>query len=87
MAQSRPEEIAAIVDRIKPLLAGQPAELQLAVLADCLAIWLAGHYVEGDAEATRKMRAELLAMHCSAVRELTEINARIIGTTPYVGPA
>jgi hypothetical protein len=77
-----PEEIAATVERIKPLLAGQPPELQGAVLADCLAIWLAGHHVAGDAEATQRMRAELLAMHCAAVRQLTAINARIIGTTP-----
>jgi hypothetical protein len=78
----RIEEIAAIVERIKPLLAGQPPELQGVVLADCMAIWLAGHHVAGDAEATRKMRAELLAMHCSAVRELTEINAKIMNQAP-----
>jgi hypothetical protein len=75
-------EIAAIVDKIKPLLAGKSAEVQGAVLADCLAIWLAGHHVEGDEDATRKLRAELLAMHCSVVRELTAINAKIMGTTP-----
>jgi hypothetical protein len=56
--------------------------LQGAVLADLLAIWLAGHHVTGDEDATRKMRAELLAEHCFAVRQLTEINAKIMGTTP-----
>jgi hypothetical protein len=56
--------------------------MQGAILADLLAIWLAGHHVEGDKDATRKMRVELLAEHCTAVRQLTSVNARIIGTTP-----
>jgi hypothetical protein len=87
---TRPEAIVALVQKIRPaleehiwpLLAGQPAEMQGAVLADLLAIWLAGHHVAGDEDATRTMRAELLAVHCGMVRELTSINARLIGTTP-----
>jgi hypothetical protein len=63
--------IAAIVERIKPLLAGHPAELQGA-----------GHQIAGDQDATRTLRAELLAVHCFAVRELTTVNANIMGTTP-----
>jgi hypothetical protein len=47
-----------------------------------LATWLAGHHVAGDEDATRTLRAELLAMHCTAVRVLTSINAKMIGTTP-----
>jgi hypothetical protein len=31
------------------------------ILADLLAIWLAGHQVEGDPQATTKIRGELLA--------------------------
>jgi hypothetical protein len=79
---SRPEHIAAIVDRIRSLLASKPAEVQGGVLAELLAIWLAGHHVEGDEDATRKMRAELLAMYCTTVRQLTAVNAKILGTTP-----
>jgi hypothetical protein len=75
-------EIARVIARIKPILAGRPAEMQGAILADLLAIWLAGHEVQGDEEATRMMRAELLADHCGAVRQLTSINAGIMGTTP-----
>jgi hypothetical protein len=75
-------EIAAIVDRVRPLLAGHSPEIQGAALADLLAIWLAGHHVAGDEHATRTMRAELLAMHCGEVRNLTTVNAKIIGTTP-----
>lgn len=74
--------IIAIAKRIKPLLAGEPAEVQGAALADLLAIWLAGHQVEGNAEATRTLRAELLAHHCSIVRQLVPVNAGILGTEP-----
>jgi hypothetical protein len=45
-----------------------------AILADLLAIWLAGHYTEGDADATRKLRADLLALHSTSVLILTSIN-------------
>jgi hypothetical protein len=79
---ARTREIARVVERIKPILAGRPPEMIGAVLADLLAIWLAGHHVAGDEDATRKLRAELLADHCFAVRQLTEINAKIMGTTP-----
>jgi hypothetical protein len=75
-------EIARAVERIRRVLAGRPPEMQGAILADCLALWLAGHHVEGDADATRKMREELLADHCAAVRQLTSINAEAMGTTP-----
>jgi hypothetical protein len=77
-----PEQVAPIVQSIRPLLASKSPELQAMVLADLLAIWLAGHFIPGDEDATRKLRAELLASHCSAVRQLTSINAKIIGTTP-----
>ena len=87
---TRPEQIVAIVGRIKPkleehihpLLAGYPPEMQAAALADLLATWLAGRHVAGDEDATRRMRAELLAMHCSQVRFLTSTNAKMIGTMP-----
>ena len=86
----RPEQIMALVEKIRPvleahvfpLLKRHPPEMQGAVLADLLAIWLAGHHVPNDAGATRTMRAELLAMHCSQVRFLTSTNAKMIGTMP-----
>ena len=56
--------------------------MQSAALADCLALWLAGHDIAGDEDATRKLRAEMLAMHCMLVRQLVPINARALGTTP-----
>jgi hypothetical protein len=80
--QSSPEASDAIVAQIKPLLAGKPVELQGLVLADCLAIWLAGHQVEGDAEGTRQLRKAILEFHLEQVRDLTTVNARILGTEP-----
>jgi hypothetical protein len=81
---TRATEVLAIVEAIRPILARHPAAVQGAALADCLAIWLAGHHVPGDEDATSTMRAELLALHCGSVRELVPVNAKIIGTTPNV---
>ena len=81
-ARERLALVSLLVAQIKPVLAGQPPEIQGAVLADCLAIWLAGHYVTGDEDATRTMRAEFLAAHFSLVRQLVPVNAKMMGTTP-----
>lgn len=75
-------EIAALVDGIRPLLAGRPAEVQGAALADLLATWLAGHHVQGNRVATNGLRNTLLTMHVEMVRKLVPVNARTIGTTP-----
>jgi len=77
-----PAEVMALAAAIGAVLARHPAPLQSAALADCLAMWLAGHHVPGDEDATRSMRADLLAMHCSLVRQLVPTNAKQIGTTP-----
>jgi hypothetical protein len=72
------KDAEAIVERIKPILAGRSPELQGEVLADLLAIWLAGHIAPGDPAATCEMREHLLAMHVDEVRELIPINAKIM---------
>jgi hypothetical protein len=76
------KQVTALSDTIAPLLAGKPPHVQGAVLADLLATWLAGHHIAGDEDATRKVRADLLASHCSMVRELTSVHAIIMGTMP-----
>ena len=64
-------------------LAGKPPEVQGILLADLVAIWLAGHLVVGDAPATAKLRETLLRAHLRAVRKLLPINAAAIhGSTP-----
>jgi hypothetical protein len=75
-------EVQKMVEQIRPILGGHPAAVQGAVLADLLAIWLAGHHVVGDENATRTKRAELLALHCATVRKLVPENAKMMGTTP-----
>jgi len=68
-ARSFGEQADRLLERIAPILAGQLAELQGAVVADLAAIWIAGHRngsrAEGDA-----MREELIEMHTRHVREL-----------------
>ena len=71
--------IAEAVEMIEPILAGRKPEIQGAILADLLAMWLAGHYVADDAVATRTMRAEMLAGHLLGVEELVTINAKMLG--------
>jgi hypothetical protein len=52
--------------------------MQGAVLAELLALWLAGHQLVGDEEETAALRERLLLWHMDAVRQLTIVNARII---------
>jgi len=54
--------IDAIVEQIRPLLAGKPAPLQGYVCAELTAIWLAGHHPD--------FRENLLRSQEIAVREL-----------------
>jgi hypothetical protein len=63
------EETLQIVDEIGPLLAGHTPEVQGAVLADLLAMWLTG-YCSVTKEATQRMRDEQLALHLEAVARL-----------------
>lgn len=77
---SQEQMVAETVDSIKSHLKGKPPAVQGAVLADLLAMWLAGHFADGDPIGTRKLREEVLAMHCSMVRQLLTINAKLLGT-------
>lgn len=67
---SQENEVIATVDRIRPLLAGRSPEVQRAVLADLLAIWVAGH--------PPQLRQGLMDMHIDMVRVLIPLNAKII---------
>ncbi len=59
---------------ISPILAGHPPRVQGAVLADLLAMWLAGH-MASTRKATDAVRDAILAMHIDVVRKLIPINA------------
>lgn len=67
-------DVEPIVERIRPLLAGHPPMVQGAVLADLLAIWIAGHIVVGKPTRTAEIREAFLERHLELVRELIPVN-------------
>jgi len=67
-------ETQALVEMIRPLLAGHHPQVQLAALADLVAIGIAGHIVPGDPAATDAIREELLTLHVDVVRNLITPN-------------
>ena len=67
--------IAQLIERIRPILAGQPPPVQGAVLADLLATWLAGHIDRTSNQHTDALREELLTHHLATVRALVPVNA------------
>lgn len=77
MSEDRAYQALEIIDRIKPLLAGHPPEVQGAVLADLLALWLAAH--NSDA------RAGVLDAHLNGVIQLVELNEQTLfgGRHPF----
>jgi hypothetical protein len=54
------------------LLSCKAPQVQAAVLADLTAVWLAGHRTDNP-DATRSLRAEILSLHCAAVRRLVTL--------------
>jgi hypothetical protein len=73
--------VVQLINRIRPILAGQPPPVQGAVLADLLATWLAGH--RGTTiTSTDEMREELLRLHLETVRALVPVNAAHIHGRP-----
>lgn len=71
--------IQALVDKWKPLLAGQPSQIQGAALADMLAIWVTGHRILENNAATRKLWDELLEAHLDQVRKFIDFYAQRFG--------
>jgi hypothetical protein len=68
------DEALRLVGLIRPLLAHQPTQVQGAVLADLLAMWLAGHVMLGDKRATNRLREDMLKAHLIAVSALIDPN-------------
>ena len=56
--------------KLQPMLKGHPPQLQGAVLADLLAIFLAGH--------APQIREEILRVHLEQMRPLIDVNEKII---------
>jgi len=73
---------------IQPALCGLDDAVQGAVIADLLSLWLAGHFVWGNEEATHELRQELLRMHIQAVIDLVPESAKEIANRfPTAGNA
>lgn len=64
--QPDPARVTDLVERMRPILAGNHPAVQGAVLADLVAIWLAGHPAE--------LRGELFTLHIVKALELVPIN-------------
>lgn len=71
------EEVLRRVESIKPLLAGQDPDVIAAVLAELLAILIAGHRCELP-ENTAALHEEMLQLHIDVVRKLIPLNTEII---------
>lgn len=74
------EEVMVLSEQLRPLLAGKHPAVQSAALADCAATHIAGHWVPGDAAATKQLREEALDMLIQLVRDLVPACAKEIGT-------
>jgi hypothetical protein len=66
--------ITKLVGQIRPILAGHPAQVQGAVLADLTGTWLAGHRSRsGNAKALREHREKLLAHQIDFIWQHVEV--------------
>lgn len=70
MPMKTARKAAMLVNFIKPILAGNEPEVQGAVLADLLAIWLAGH--------APPVRETVLRAHICGMWDLIAINEKLI---------
>jgi hypothetical protein len=78
-------EAEAIVNRIKPHLAGVETQIIGAVLGDLVAMFIAGHRAEdpgGKAADTKAIQELVLQMHIDLVRSLIPINMAAIDAQP-----
>lgn len=68
--------VEGVAAKIAPFLAGLSSHMQGAIIAELTANWLAGHIVVGNPRLSRELRGELFKVHCEAVRELADLEAR-----------
>ena len=72
--------VQKLVRKLAPILAGNPAEVQSAALADLMATWLAGHQDlnNPDSSEIQELRKELFEQWCATTLDLVPINSRAI---------
>ena len=73
-------EIGNLVEQVAPLFAGREPSIVSAVLADCVAIYLAGHVILDHPEETDELREDLLDHFVRLVRQLIVPNAKVLGS-------
>ena len=72
-AQEDADEALAIVERIRPILAGRGPEIQGAVMVELLSMYLAGYYLGGDEGIDA-----ILEHTINTVRQLIPVNVQIL---------
>jgi hypothetical protein len=72
--------VSALVEQIEPLLHGHGPDVQSAVLADLVAMWLAGHQDLENPENAEllELREQVFALWCETVRKLVAPNVAMI---------
>ena len=71
--QTRAAHSIDIAIRIRSFLAGEPAEVVGAVLADLTALWLAGHWSRNES-IREQWRREELELFVTTVEQLIPVN-------------
>lgn len=69
-------DVSALLNTLRPLLAGKDPSTIGAALADLTATWIAAHTSAAGKAETDQLRNDLLAMHIEAIKQLIPINAR-----------
>lgn len=77
-ARDRAHDVEAIIDRVRPILAGNPAEVVGGALADLFSMWLAGHFDAAGRTETAALREALITQWLETVRKLIEPNEQMI---------
>jgi hypothetical protein len=67
-------QVLELVQRIRPLLAGQHPSVQGTALAALTDIWLSGYVVLGDAAETQELRKRLLEQHMKCIWDLLGVD-------------
>lgn len=71
------KDAAQMFDEMAEIMRNHHPFVQGAVLADLLALWIAGHFTENE-QQTIRIRDKILDEHIKAVRKLIPINEKII---------
>jgi hypothetical protein len=69
-------KVIELVERIRPILAGNPSVIQGAVIGELTATWIVGHSGETEKETTL-VRAKLLAVQVQVITNLVNLKEKL----------